>query len=425
MLETTSHNRYINTKIKIIGGGFMNGKYLKTLYSAMNLIYYAGSCTLGSFAVIYLQYKGLSNTMIGIVIGGAAFLSIFTQTYVAQLVENISSLTVKKAMQFIILLSIVFYGAINMMPLPKIIIASLYMTMCMLNYCMQTLLNAMAMEYIDNGYSLNFGFSRGIGSLSLALSAVTLGFVLEKFPTNILGYIYISLSFLLLILVSAMKKPEANIVKMKTRKNNTSGKSITLTIIGNKALLCILIGFCLANVNNGAVGTYMIDIVKGRGGTEYILGIANFIACISEVPIMMISGILVKRIDSGCLLKISAFFFWLKPVIILFSNSIPVLFLACTLQGLSYGIFFPTAVSYINQCMAPGTRVKGQAVFGVVTSGIAFGFGNMLGGLILDISGFKIMVLICTIISFIGFLIVLRIPGVSLYSRIHGKQPGK
>lgn len=387
----------------------MDIKYLKYQYSMVHLIYWACNCTLGSFAAVYLQYRGLSNTMIGIVVGGAAFLSIFAQPYVAQLVDNISALTVKKMMQIVIVILIALYILMDIIALDKIIIVLLYMAMCTLNYCMQTLLNAMGMEYIDNNYPLDYGFARGIGSLSLAISAVILGFVIEKFLPNILEYIYISLSVILFVFVSFMKSPVTDITKPKTKKETTQDKTFARVLSGNRALICILIGFCLANINNGAVGTYMVDIVKERGGAESILGIANFIASISEVPIMILSGILLKKFNSIRLLKISAFFFWLKPVIILFSSSIPVLLFACTLQGLSYGLFFPTAVAYINQCMTPDTRLKGQAIFGVVTSGIAFGCGNMLGGWMLDVSGLKMLISACAAISFFGFLVVLSI----------------
>ena len=56
-----------------------------------------------------------------------------------------------------------------------------------------------------------------------------------------------------------------------------------------------MIGFCLANMNNAAVATYTVNIIKKLGGTDTILGFANFVSAASEMPVMLLFGYFMKK----------------------------------------------------------------------------------------------------------------------------------
>lgn len=391
---------------------------VKYQYSAVQVLYWMTSCALGGYAAVYLQDRGLSNTLIGVVVGGAACLSMVVQPLAAQISESISGLTVKRVIQLLILLMAGMFGILTVVPVSMAGVVVLYMGMNTLNYCMPPMLSAMGMEFINRGYYLNFGLSRGLGSISYAVCAAVLGFMIDYFFPGILGYVYVVLAVLLFLAVSVMEDLEAQErkngatekVKVSVKKMRNPTESIWKVVARDKTFICLMIGFCLANMNNAAVATYTVNIIKKLGGTDTILGFANFISAASEMPVMLLFGYFMKKGNCIRLLKISALFFVIKPLVLLNAGILPVAFLGLGLQGLSFGMFTPAAVYYVNSSLSPEYRVKGQAVFSVVTSGAATCGGNLLGGWLQDAFGLQTMLCICVIMAVVGLLFVVWLP---------------
>lgn len=383
---------------------------IKHQYSIVQALYWMASCTLGGYAAVYLQYRGLSNTLIGIVVGGAACLSMGVQPLVAQLTETIPFLTVKRMIQLLILCMTGLYAALTFLPLPIVGVMAVYMAMNTLNYCMPPMLSAMGMEFINRGYYLDFGVSRGIGSIAYAFCAATVGFIIDKFFPGVLGYIYMMFAILLILAVSVMKDlgNERRTVRRNPRLDTDD--SMLQIVVKNPVLLSLMIGFCLTNMSNAAACTYMVNIVKNLGGTDSTLGIANFVSAASEMPVMLLFAWMLRKRNCIHLLKISALFYVIKPLVLLSAVNLPMAFLGCAMQGMCFGLFTPAAVYYVNSTIAPEKRVKGQAVFSMITSGAATCGGNLLGGWLQDTFGLKAMLGICAAMAFAGMLVIVILP---------------
>lgn len=383
---------------------------VKHQYSVVQALYWMTSCALAGYAAVYLQDRGLSNTLIGVTVGGAACLSMVIQPLAAQVVESISGLTVKKVIQALIVMMAVMFGVLTVIPVPVAGVVILYMGMNTLNYCMPPMLSAMGMEFINRGYYLNFGLSRGLGSISYAVCAAVLGIVIDRFFPGVLGYIYVVLAILLFLAVSAMKDLEAEEPTFQqeiVEREKKPEESIWKTVCKNKTFLCLMIGFCLANMNNAAIATYTVNIIKNLGGSDTVLGFANFVSAASEMPVMLLFGYFMKKGNCIRLLKISAVFFLIKPLVLVSANALPLVILGLGLQGLSFGLFTPAAVYYVNSTLIPEQRVKGQAVFSVITAGAATGGGNVLGGWLQDAFGLQTMLWVCAAMALVGVLFVI------------------
>lgn len=391
---------------------------VKHQYSVVQALYWMTSCALAGYAAVYLQDRGLSNTLIGVVVGGAAFFSMVVQPLVAQIAESISWLTVKRTIQLLVVGMAVMFGALTVFPIPVAGVVVLYMGMNILNYCMPPMLSAMGMEFINQGYYLNFGLSRGLGSISYAVCAAILGFVIDRFFPGVLGYVYVVLAVLLFLAVSVMEDlgvGEKNSSQMRERKclgkeKRDTGENIWKVIWKNKTFVCLMIGFCLANMNNAAVATYTVNIIKKLGGTDTILGFANFVSAATEMPVMLLFGYFMKKGNCIRLLKVSALFFVIKPLILVDAGILPMVFLGLGLQGLSFGMFTPAAVYFVNSSLAPEHRVRGQAIFSVITAGAATCGGNLLGGWLQDTFGLDTMLWVCVSMAVIGLLFVIWLP---------------
>ena len=133
-------------------------------YTLLQCFYWVSSCAIMGFATVFLQYKGLSNTLVGMSVGGAAFISIWMQPFLAGLVGKVRGLSLKKMILLIILAVTSGYLVLGTVPLPKMAIVGLYLVLNTLYNSITPLITASGMEYMNQGYEVNFCyFQMGLG----------------------------------------------------------------------------------------------------------------------------------------------------------------------------------------------------------------------------------------------------------------------
>ena len=384
---------------------------VKHQYSVVQALYWMTSCALAGYAAVYLQDRGLSNTLIGVTVGGAACLSMVIQPLAAQVVESISGLTVKKVIQALIVMMAVMFGVLTVIPVPVAGVVILYMGMNTLNYCMPPMLSAMGMEFINRGYYLNFGLSRGLGSISYAVCAAVLGIVIDRFFPGVLGYIYVVLAILLFLAVSAMKDLEAEEPTFQqeiVEREKKPEESIWKTVCKNKTFLCLMIGFCLANMNNAAIATYTVNIIKNLGGSDTVLGFANFVSAASEMPVMLLFGYFMKKGNCIRLLKVSAVFFLIKPLVLVFANATAVGYSGTGTSGTFFWTVYTSSCILCKQYADPGTESKRAGNFQYDHGRRGYLWGNVLGGWLQDAFGLQTMLWVCAAMALVGVLFVIQ-----------------
>lgn len=379
---------------------------ITTKYTLFQSIYWIGCCALGGYAAVYLQFKGATNTLIGIVTGVAAFASIPVSTIVASLTEQYRILTLKKMIMLLNSIIATIFFLLSILKIPAMWIMLLYFIMITINACFPALLSSLGMSYINHGHKLNFGLARGMGSATYAVTAIWLGRMLERFRPDILGYVFCITAVFFLVIGFLL--PETEIMRTNTPTENT-GK-VLIGLLKDKTILLLMIGFCLCVMNYGMISTYAVNINRYLGGTDTTLGIANFAAAVSEMPFMFLVVHLQKKFSSSALLKISTVFFLLRIVVLTAATNIPVMIAGMLLQGPGFGLFYPASVAFINQALPDTRRIRGQAIFGIVTSNLANGCGNLLGGFLQDIIGLHNTLYVCAFLTLLGMLFVMITP---------------
>ena len=82
------------------------------------------------------------------------------------------------------------------------------------------------------------------------------------------------------------------------------------------------------------------------------------------------------------------------------------IFIAQFFQLVSYALFLPAMVHFINEIMRKGEAVKGQALFTTMVT-ITTVFASLAGGVILDISGAKMLTVTATAATAAGAAVII------------------
>ncbi len=372
-------------------------------HNALQFFYYMAICAMGGFTAVFLQYKGMSNSMIGVVSGLGSFGILFVSPLVNRLMEKIPFLTAKKTLTLSFYCLIISFFLIVAIDIPRIVLSVLFVASNILLVSVLSITTILPMEYIRTGHELNYGVARGYGSISYAISAVVIGRFCQMINPNVLFVFFLISALGVLWSVSGIEdvKVGEKTENLDETKNETSAGMFQLfriyPLLG-KLLIAYLLMFGAAI----CLGTYLVNIVRALGGNTTIYGVAVFCAAASEMPAMAMVPKLLKRYDRLRLLQIASIGYIMRNVLICLAPNVVVVFLGCMLQGVSYAIFSAVLTYYIADAVAKEDQMNAQSLTIIVSSGIGATIGNLCGGFLQDLFGLHMV---------FGFVIIMTVLG--------------
>lgn len=398
----------------------MKYKNLNLKYAAINCFYFMLVCGIGGYANNYLGYKGFSTGTIGIILTMISVIALLGQTVMAPIVDRSKSLNEKKFILITLAVSAAMLTLMLFLPngsfliLVCVVIGFAFATMGM------PFLNSIAFIYEKEGQKINYGLGRGVGSASYAVAGQALGLLISCNNESVIPFWALIMAALTAAAVFTLQVPskekEMELVKDEDRvsDNKTSYAAffkkysdITLVVVA-----MVLLFFCHMIVNN-----YMINIISTIGGDASSQGTSIMIQALVEMPPMFLFAWLLKKFKVDNLMLCAAVFYSIKHLIILFAPNMTVFYFAMVLQMLSYAILIPGSVYFADKYVAAEDRNQGQTVM-AVTITVAGLFASFLGGFMISGLGIHTTLLIGTVISIAGTVLM-------VYAIMKLKKSGK
>jgi PPP family 3-phenylpropionic acid transporter len=136
-----------------------------------------------------------------------------------------------------------------------------------------------------------------------------------------------------------------------------------------------------------------------------MVGLMFGLATISEVPIMFVSGALIRRFGPLPLLTMAAAGIALRLLIWAFLPFKPCILASQLLHSLCFGFFHPAAVYFIASIFPAKKRGLGMSVYIALGSGLPALIGNMAGGAIVEAVGYRSLFALYAAIAGAAFVI--------------------
>ncbi len=353
------------------------------------MTYWATAAGIVSFATAFLLQKGFAASMVGTLLASGNLLSCGFQPVLADWADRRGGNVLKWMAAGLTAVSAVCFLFIQLIPLPDIAFGLLYLLGVFAFDSMNPLMNALNVSYMNNGYQINYGFSRGLGSLAYAFSALVVGKVMAKFGAD--WMIWISLGLLTVNAIMAVTYPSL-VVSGSAKQCSTACCSIPVFFRRYKWYCVSLLGVMLLGMFHAMTENYLIEIVTPLGGDSGTVGVALFIATAVEAVVLVYFAKIRARISDNWLLKIAGISFTLKAVLFLMASNVAAIYMIQLLQAASYTLLAPTQMYYANNKIAPADMVKGQAF---ITASYTLGCaaGNFSGGQLISAFGLRTMLL--------------------------------
>lgn len=353
------------------------------------MTYWATAAGIVSFATAFLLQKGFAASVVGTLLASGNLLSCTFQPILADWADRRGGNVLKWMAAGLTAVSALCFLSIQLIPLPGMAFGLLYVLGVFAFDSMNPLMNALNVSYMTNGYQINYGFSRGLGSLAYAFAALLVGKVMARFGAD--WMIWISLGLLFVNAIMAMSYPSL-VVSGSAKQENTGCCSIPVFFRRYRWYCVSLLGVMLLGMFHAMTENYLIEIVTPLGGDSGTVGVALFIATAVEAVVLVYFAKVRAKISDNWLLKIAGISFTLKAVLFLLASNVATIYMIQLLQATSYTLLAPTQMYYANNKIAPADMVKGQAF---ITASYTLGCaaGNFSGGQLVSAFGIRALLL--------------------------------
>lgn len=355
-----------------------------------------------SYANPYLTERlSFSDTQAGLILGIATALSFALQPLLTAVVDR-TGLHVKNVSFSCALLTAICAAATLLHPGRNLTMV-LFASSCVCLQVLPSFANALGMEGIRGGQSINFGLARGIGSVCFGVSArLASPLIAEMGMDGVALSGAVSAAALALAIAVFPKNPLS--VDRKNAEKPTTAREFFRE---EPKFLGLLLGVILLYIGHNALSNCMYRIAESKlhGATQEavtdVQGTALLIAAVAELPMMFLFTRLVRKIRCDVWLLLSAVFMTVRILLTLVLPTATGLYAAQLAQALGYALFAVASVYYVGSVVSEKNVVKGQTYLGACnTLGCLLAY--VLGGSLIDRIGVENMLLTCSVLSVLG-----------------------
>lgn len=254
---------------------------------------------------------------------------------------------------------------------------------------------------------VNYGLTRGIGSLGEGLAALVMGYVIAQCGFFILFVVHALLMFIAAI--ASLFLPD---IEVKEKKEEVLRfKEVIQLLIKNKLYTSFLISVVFLNIGLKVISIFSGLIVGQLGGGSESLGSIMFICGLFELPTFIAITYLAKYIPLKYLYLIGIGTFAIGAGFGTVATTIVQFMIGRTLTSMTYAIYISILVEYIGALLPTKLYTIGMAIIAASAGSIAHIFSSLIGGIIIDYFGMQVMFFlliamgIMTVIAFIPHLI--------------------
>ncbi len=380
-------------------------------YAAIQGSYWPIFCSSYSFASVFLLSRDFDNSQIGIVLALANVFAVFLQPMVAVYADTTKKISLKNLTALLALAAGMLTAVRCLIPNVLPVLAVLLVLELTVLFSLQPLISALGMRMINQGIKINFGFARGLGSLSFAACSYLVGVLVERFGPEASPVVSVCFFMILIFFVYTFTKNRIS----ETASERTGGIRETgekperaTNMIGffrkYHRFVLLLLAVACTFTSHSMINNYFIQITNYVGGNTKDMGFAIGLAAAIELPAMVLFTHLVKKIRCSLILKISFVFFVVKAILTWLAPNVTVLCIAQLFQFFAYAMFIPASIYYVNQTIGKADLVKGQAFMtGAITLGGVV--ASLWGGWLLDVYGAGNMLTASGIATVVGLII--------------------
>ena len=376
----------------------MNTKARYPAHFALFLMaYYVTNSVYQGYLTVYFKNDlGFSATQIGSILAGVAIVSLLTQPLWGTCGDRMKSrnrlirfLCVAAAALILSLLLVKTYVPVMLI---TCLFAGFYMSI-------QPMGDSIILEALQQ-HDHPFGPIRMAGGLSFAVFNIIFGGIVNRVGDDRLTVFFIA-GLLMCTLMSTFALPPT------PGRQAVGGKKMSMAHLFKIRDLMLILAFVLPlQATMGYFYTFFSNhFMTLEGANSSLLGVCYFISACSEVPYLLLSDRLFKKIGAGKLLCISAGTLLIRWILLATTHDYRIAMFSQVFHGWGFIVMTVALSKYINLTVPAELKASGQMLLAVVSFGIARVIGNFGGGMLADAMGMQNVFFVSAAICLVTFLV--------------------
>lgn len=379
--------------------------------------------------VPYLLGVGYAPGQAGAIVGAAFTLSIVGQPLLGSIADRVES--PRRLIASLLMtagIAIVFVPAVSTV---AALLVALVLVYSLTANSLPAVLDGWIMARRELNPRINYGVARGFGSAGFALGAWALGHATNRFGLAIVFPAYLVIvAGAALMVIRTRPAPRATQddavahVAVDTVDGGGLGRTLSdgastpdpqptapatgrvRALVANRPYLYLLLAAFLAFAGLRASSTFLPLLISELGGTLADVGAAYSLAALSEIPILFMSTLILRRVRGPrfiavVLVVLAARLFGYT----LLASPRAVLALQLT-HGITFGLFLAASVDYIHSIAPPDQRGFFQAVAPSVYFGLGGITGSALGGILVEATSIRTLLYASALSALSGALVL-------------------
>ena len=383
-------------------------RYTSVAYFALQGGYWMSVCIANSYAAVFLQHRGYSNSALGMVLAIGNIAGFLLAPNLAALVDRSRRVTVYHCIWSLLAAQALILAGFTLIPGKSLMLSLLYCLYMATVVAVNPLNTELCFELAGWSRPVSYSPARGIGSLCYALMSFAMGRLTLRLGADV--HPYAGLFCLLCQVVStgvitwarSRVRPE-NAIHGSGQKEE--GLGLMLFIRANARFCVMMFSLALLFFSYNVSDSFLINILRSVGGDAGDLGSISAFKAMLEIPVMLFYTRLTGRFRCSSVMRLSALAFVAKALAMALAGSVGMLYAANLLQILSYALIIPAMVQYVNLVIGQKDSAKGQAIAnGMATLGAVF--ASSIGGKLYDVLSVRTTLLISAAIAVCGVVIL-------------------
>lgn len=400
---------------QVLAGG---GSYAGMLLLAANIAYWMLAGAYTPFLSAYFTAIGLSATQTGALLTIQPLAVIFIQPLWARLSDRTGKR--KLVLSFLVAASAVsvllYYLGIRFATvLFATVVFSLFFS-ALLPLC-----DALVIDGCST-HGVEFARVRMGGTLGYAFVVFVAGSFLDVNPSAQFALVAV---LCVIFLITVFLLPVARSFEMGAQNtvqdddsndmSDEPDKHFVLGIFTTSEIYYVLAFAFVSQMGLGFSGSFLGRYVVELGFGQGLVGVLSAVSALSEVPILLFAGPIVRRFGEMRLLIASCFFMVLR-IVLIGVGVVPTMVIGQLMQSVTYMTVYYSCTRYVASHVLPGRQSQGQSVLVMVQSGMAMLMANLAGGVIGDAFGMQMSFYLSALLVLMGTV------GVFLAYRARGRH---
>lgn len=384
-------------------------KKLTAFYSLNQAGFWMIFCISSSFAAVYLNTLGYSNTALGALLALGSSLGFLLGTALSSFVDRSPRYNAADLLWLVLAFQAVSFLLLFLFPTRCAVTSLCYPLLLAFSLTVNTLSLKLCADFEHYESPVNYGVARSMGSAAYMAMSMLLGVCITKFGVRVIPIAGLAVTAVQLSANALLGAAVVRLHKSFTALHapTVQGRSLAVFLRESPRFCLLLIGSVLIFFSHNTASTFLINIVRHAGGNTASMGyLSAFIAAL-EIPTMLLFSRVYRRRSCSSLLRISFLSFVFKSVALAFAPSVPLLFAAEMLQAPSFGLYAPAIVAYVALVVPYEDSAKGQSLaFNTTTVGSIL--ASFIAGRLFDVLPVPATMYIAAAVCAAGVFLAIR-----------------